>query len=101
MATLPPTTAAPLPLSAVIAQAQSRTNTSLAGYPTYLVNPQANVTATPDTRNESYLMEGQSAERAALTAELLKEAQRAPAQLKANLQPLQPLPTASQLQVWA
>lgn len=101
MATLPPTLANPMPLSTLIAQAQSRATITLAGWPTYLVNQQATVTTTPASRNESYLMQGQSAERAALAAELQKEAQRAPAQLKANLQPLQPLPTASQLSTLA
>jgi hypothetical protein len=96
-----PTTAAPLSLPSVVAQAQAASNTTLEGWPTYLVNPQTHVTATPAARNESYLMQGQSAITANITAELYKEAHRTPVQLKANMQSVQPLPTASQLNTLA
>jgi hypothetical protein len=90
-----------LSLPAVIQQAQAATNTTLEGWPTYLVNSHTHVTATPAARNESYLMQGQSAITANITAELYKEAHRTPVQLKANMQSVQPLPTASQLNTLA
>ena len=77
--------------------AATQINTTLGGWPTYQVNPNAKAESTPAMRQESYLDVVEGATMATMAAELEKEIARNKAQRRANRQPYQPLPTPSQL----